>query len=34
MLKNQPQVILIDASEREIAHNDLMVPNNLTDEHP
>ena len=34
MLKNQPQAILIDASQREITHNDLVVPNNLTNEHP
>ena len=34
MLKNQSQVILINASQREIAHNDLVVPNNLTNEHP
>ena len=34
MLKNRPQAILINASQREIAHNDSVVPNDLTNEHP
>ena len=34
MLKNRPQAILIYASQREIAHNNSMVPNNSTNEHP
>ena len=33
MLKNQPQVVLIDVGQREIAHNDLVakVPKTLLD---
>ena len=34
MLKNRPQVILINAIQREIAHNDSMVLNDSKDERP